>query len=122
EFLLSRYSGHLYREMNHPKFKTKSKGRPKQIDFVLKSRDQQLLDFGVECKWSGDHKPSKQGIVDDVMRLECLRRPDGQTGSCSRFFILAGRKKALNEFFAARINKTDVKPPPKFIRGYLPTT
>lgn len=122
EFLLSHYSGYLYREMNHPRFKTDQRGRPKQIDFVLKSRDHQALDFGVECKWTGDSKLSTQGIVDDVMRLECLRRPEGQAGACSRFFILAGRKKTLNNFLAARINNTGVKPPPKFIGGYLPTT
>jgi hypothetical protein len=122
EFLLANYSGMLEREMNHPQFKVVSKGRPKQIDFVLKSKDEGYLDFGIECKWSGNHPPDRQGIVDDVMRLECLRRPVGQAGYSKRYFILAGHKAAMEKFLGGRINKTGLNPPPKFINGFLPTS
>jgi len=121
EFLLAKYTGRLERELNHPQFKTVSKGRPKQIDFVLRSKDEGYLDFGIECKWSGSHAPDRQGIVDDVMRLECLRRPQGEPGASKRYFILAGRNSAMESFLAGRINKTGLNPHPKFIEGFLPT-
>jgi hypothetical protein len=121
EFLMAHYSGFLHREENHPQFKKAKSGRPKQVDYVLKSREKRLFDFAVECKWIGSTKPTRQSIVDDVMRLECLRRPTGDQGSCNRFFILAGRKKTVASFFKSRINKTGEKPAPLFIRGFLPT-
>lgn len=122
EFLLAHYSGYLEREDDHPQFKTAKKGRSRQIDFVLKSKEQKFLDFAIECKWSGSNPPERQGIVDDVMRLECLRRPEGQTGSSSRFFILAGRKPAMEKFLNGRINKTGLNPHPKFLNGFLPSS
>lgn len=121
EFLLAGYTGRLEREMNHPQFVTVSKGRPKQIDFVLRSKDDGYLDFGIECKWSGSHAPNRQGIVDDVMRLECLRRPQGEPGASKRYFILAGRNSAMKGFLEGRINKTGLNPHPRFIDGFLPT-
>jgi hypothetical protein len=121
EFLLAHYSGYLERELDHPQFKTATKGRSRQIDFVLKSKEQKFLDFGIECKWSGSNPPERQGIVDDVMRLECLRRPVGQAGYSSRFFLLAGRKAAMQKFIDGRINGTGLSPHPKFIDGFLPS-
>lgn len=121
EFLLANYSGSLVREMDHPQFKTINRGRPKQIDFVLKSKNDVYLDYGIECKWSGSHAPNRQGIVDDVMRLECLRRPEGVPGYSKRYFILAGFRSPIEAFFNGRINNTGVNPHPKFIDGILPT-
>jgi hypothetical protein len=122
EFLMAHYSGYLKPEENHPQFKKALKGRPKQIDYVLLSHDHKLFDFAVECKWVGNKQPARQAIVDDVMRLECLRRPDNQDGTCARFFILAGRKKTVSSFIDGRINNTGETPPPKFAAGFLPTT
>lgn len=122
EYLMAHYSGYLKPEDSHPQFKRASKGRPKQLDYVLLSRDARLLDFAVECKWTGNTQPKRQAIADDVMRLECVRRPDDQQGSAGRFFIFAGRSKTVQSFLDGRINKTGQNPAPKFLPGFLPTT
>lgn len=122
EFLLGQYSGHFKREVDHPQFKNAKKGRSRQIDFVLESRDAHFLDFAIECKWAGSHPPDRQSVIDDVMRLECLRRPDGQAGTSLRFFVLAGRSKSMGTFLNGRFNDTGLPTPPSFVGGYLPRT
>ena len=121
EFLMAHYSGYLKPEDDHPQFKQAKKGRPKQLDYVLLSREQKLLDFAVECKWTGSTQPTRQSIVDDVMRLECLRRPANTGGGCGRFFIFAGRKATVSKFLEGRLNKTGQNPAPKFLSGFVPT-
>jgi hypothetical protein len=120
EFLMAHYSGYLKPEENHPQLKQAKKGRPRQLDYVLLSHDHQALEFGVECKWTGSTKPTRQSIVDDVMRLECLRRPVGQNGTCARFFVFAGRKKTVTSFLEGVMYKTGEPQPPRFLDGFLP--
>lgn len=121
EFLMAHYSGYLNPEENHPQFKKAMKGRPRQIDYVLLSKEKKILDFAVECKWIGITQPTRQSIIDDIMRLECLRRPARTKGSAGRFFIFAGRKSAVEKFLRGRLNKSGMKPPPMFISGFAPT-
>lgn len=121
EFLLAHYSGYLKPEDNHPQFKQAKKGRPRQIDYVLLSREQKFLDYAVECKWTGSTQPKWQSIVDDVMRLECLRRPANTQGSCGRFFVLAGHKANVSKLLDGRLNKTGLYPAPRFLAGFVPT-
>ncbi len=120
EFLMAHYSGYLKPEENHPQLKKAKRGRPRQLDYVLLSHDHQILEFGVECKWTGSTKPTRQSIVDDVMRLECLRQPVGQNGTIARFFVFAGRKKTVTSFLDGVLYKTGEPQPPKFLGGFLP--
>ena len=119
EYFLTHYSGYLEREHSHPQFTQAKKGRPKQVDFMLNTRDQKFVEFAVECKWAGHAQPSRQPIVDDVMRLECLRRPN-DNGTNKRFFVLAGKKTAISSFLIGRVNKTGQNPAPNFAEGFLP--
>lgn len=121
DFLMAHYSGYLKPEDDHPQFKQAKPGRPKQLDYVLLSREQRLMDFAVECKWTGSTQPTRQSIVDDVMRLECLRRPAGIQGACARFFIVAGGKATVSKVLDGRINGTGQNPAPGFLSGYVPT-
>src|ERR1035441_9889802 len=120
EFLMAHHSGYLKPEENHPQLKKAKKGRPRQLDYVLLSHDDQLLEFGVECKWTGSTKPTPQSILNAVSRLECLRRPVGQTVACARFFVLAGRNKAVTSFLDGVLYKTGEQQPPNFLAGFLP--
>ena len=89
EFVLANHSGRFESEHTHPSFVTRSKGRPKQVDFALVTKNTGAIEAVIECKWAGVRNLSKQAIVDDLLRLECYRDPDRQV---SRYFLVAGKK------------------------------
>jgi len=61
-------SSHLRTERNHPILnKPGKKGRPRQIDFCLLSRDKKQLTTAIELKWIAESAMYKQRIIDDLL-------------------------------------------------------
>jgi hypothetical protein len=98
EFLLHHHNGTLDTEYAHPQFSQGGRGRPRQVDFVLLSPETRALDVAIESKWIADRQYSKQAIVDDLLRLECLRQPGRYV---RRYFLVAGRQVNFTEHFAS---------------------
>jgi hypothetical protein len=95
EFLSEHFRGHIHSEANHPLYKPKN-GRPRQVDFALLRLHKQDFTSVIECKWVTDRDTSKQAIVDDLLRLECIRN---ESFSVDRYFLLAGKTGDLEEHF-----------------------
>ena len=98
EFLLNAAaSSHLQTEYDHPYLNEQGRqGRPRQIDFCLLSRDTQQLTTAIELKWINRTQLNKQRIIDDLLRLECLRGiVKGQR--IYRYLVVAGRAKDFKE-------------------------
>ena len=95
EFLRSHFTEEIVSEWNHPQISQPNRGRPRQVDYVLKSRDIGRALAGIEAKWIGDTPVSKQRILNDVLRLECLKSEDGN--SMKRYFMVAGRAGKLSD-------------------------
>ncbi len=90
EFLLYHHSGKLLPEFDHPNLNPQGKkGRPRQIDFCLESRDTNRITAAFELKWVSTTPIDKQRIVDDLLRLEALRIKEKQY--VYRYFLIAGR-------------------------------
>lgn len=93
EFLLSCYpTSKLEVEYNHPNLNRGKRGRPRQIDFVLRSRDAKRITTAIEVKWIGNMNADKKRLLDDLLRLECIRGNQGIT----RYFLLAGKKDKID--------------------------
>ena len=91
EFLLHHHSGELESEVTHPNLpQAGRRGRPRQIDFCLKSRDTQRLTAAFELKWVSEGQFDKQRVVDDLLRLEALRITERQ--HVYRYFLVAGKQ------------------------------
>ena len=102
EFLRSHHTGRIRAEWNHPNIQSPGRGRPRQIDYALFSRDKNRSVTAIEAKWTTDAPTSKQRLLDDVLRLECVRN-DGQ--GMTRYFLIAGRTNHLeNNCLGLRIN------------------
>ncbi|MCC4855097.1 hypothetical protein LMH78_04700 [Vibrio lentus] len=121
EFLLHHHSGTLASEVLHPNFKkTKDssenlKGRPRQIDFCLHSRDSGYMKVALELKWVGEFPTNKQKVVDDIFRLELLRE---EKGHVHRYFLVAGETENFtNNFQNVKSNHQSTRIP--FINGFL---
>lgn len=98
EFLLHHHSGDLKSEYDHPNLNAAARrGRPRQIDFCLCSRDRERLTAAFELKWVSSGSFDKQRVVDDVLRLEALRIPEAQ--HVFRYFLVAGRAQEFTENF-----------------------
>lgn len=92
EYLLhAAASSHLQTEYDHPCLNEEGRrGRPRQIDFCLLSRDTQRLTTAIELKWITDSAFDKQRIINDLLRLECLSGiVKGQR--IYRYFVVAGK-------------------------------
>jgi len=99
EFLLHHHSGELESEVNHPNLnQVGRRGRPRQIDFCLKSRDTQRLTAAFELKWVSEGPFDKQRVVDDLLRLEALRITERQ--HVYRYFLVAGKQCDFESNFA----------------------
>lgn len=124
EFLLTHYSGTVMSEFSHPMFAKAKRGRPRQVDYALFSREKELLEFGLEAKWAGRSLPTKQGLTNDVMRLEGIRpvtfNGNDIKGTTNRYFMLAGKIGSVNEVLELGLNKTGITPRPKFLDKFLP--
>jgi hypothetical protein len=96
EFLLSNYRGKFEPETNHPTLRHTGRGRPNQIDYALFSPEQETMVTAVECKWITSRAYPKQLLVDDILRLECVRVPGRHV---TRFFLVAGNASSFNTHF-----------------------
>lgn len=96
EFVLANHSGKIKPEKNHPQFVNHLKGRPKQVDFALITKNSEATEAVIECKWAGHDSLSKQAIVDDLLRLECYRDSGSQV---KRYFLVAGKEDNFNKNF-----------------------
>lgn len=119
EFLTFHYSGDFKSEYPHPQLKAPGRGRPRQIDYALFSRDKDILKYGIEVKWVGNTVPTRQSLTDDILRLECLR-PETGKGTTYRYMILGGRKEKIDEALSMTLNNTGITPRPSFLERFLP--
>lgn len=88
ECLHSFHNGKIETELPHPNLDRKLQGRGRQIDYALKNKKGKTIAV-IESKWASS-TPDLQGIVNDVMRLECVRNT-----IC--YFVLAGMRKNIEE-------------------------
>jgi hypothetical protein len=99
EVLRVEHEGDVRAEFNHPIITSPSRGRRRQIDYVLRGRNAGNLVGGLEVKWADDTALSKQRIIDDLLRLECLKHAPGHIQSVPRYFFIAGKKEHVKENF-----------------------
>jgi len=90
EVLRLEHNGDVHAEYDHPTIVSPGRGRPRQIDYVLLGEYKGYLSAGLEVKWVGNSPLSKQRLVDDLLRLECLRGGFRQSQSAHRYFLVAG--------------------------------
>lgn len=113
EFLRAHHSGDIKSEWTIPALRTGKSGRPRQLDYVLLSRDSGRLTAAIEAKWIRSVKDDPQRIVDDLLRLECTR--SGVIGqSVNRYFLVAGR---ANDFQSSFL---DMKVQDSGLKHFLP--
>lgn len=118
EFLKNHHSGPIKTEFNHPNIKSPGRGRPRQIDYVLLSRDNEKLVCAIEAKWINSQQTSKQRLIDDIFRLECVRRDDGQT--MDRYFLVAGESEFVKKnFIDLQVNAGSGQSRVKFLESIL---
>lgn len=102
EFLSTEHSGSIVLEWNHPNLNLPQRGRPRQIDYALFGKDAGHPVVALETKWVTDTPLDKQGFVDDLLRLECVRWPKGYV---ARYFLVAGTGTNMeSNFFGVQIN------------------
>ncbi|MFZ7337261.1 hypothetical protein ACLS0R_13495 [Comamonas jiangduensis] len=98
EYLLHHHSGELKSEMDHPNLNEDVvKGRPRQIDFCLSSREKDRLTAAFELKWVTENQFDKQRVVDDLLRQEVLRNKEVQ--HVYRYFLVAGKSVNFKKNF-----------------------
>lgn len=97
EYLMGHYGARVSPEHNHPALHANTPGRPRQIDFVALSKDRKRIEFAIEAKWITDTPYPRQAIMDDLLRLECVRDPSGQ--HVARYFLVAGTKQHVKTNF-----------------------
>lgn len=104
EYLLHHHTGPLDSEVDHPNLNPAGRrGRPRQIDFCLSSRDTNRLTAAFELKWVGDGAFDKQRVIDDLLRLEALRNVESQ--HVYRYFLVAGETTSFaNNFQNSQAN------------------
>ena len=102
EFLISNSNWKVEAEWPHPNFRSPGRGRPKQIDFIVKSSEKQHPIAAIEVKWIRNIVNIKQNIIDDILRLECLRN-EHKRGIC-RYLVLAGFRKDFDELLDSSFN------------------
>lgn len=75
-------------------------GRRPEVDFAIVDA-QGLLKCVVESKWCGADGLSAENIIWDLLRLELVSEDTG----ADAYFLLAGRKKHLDQFFESKAFK-----------------
>lgn len=79
-------SGSVEREKHHPNFRSRARGRPKSIDFVLKRGGGEGWIAAIETKYC----PSdKKALVTDLLRMAYLRVGNG---GCDRYILIAVKR------------------------------
>lgn len=105
EFLTPLFPKRIEAEWTVPQFKKKGRGRPRQIDYIAKSRDSEHPVVAIEAKWIAEMGVQKQRLVDDIMRLEMLRIKDknGNVRYTQRLFLLAGTAPEMTNALTAQV-------------------
>jgi len=105
EFLTPLFPNRIEAEWTAPQFKKKGRGRPRQIDYIAKSRDSEHPVTAIEAKWIAETEIQKQRVVDDILRLEMLRiaGDNGKVRYTQRLFLLAGTTAEMGNALAAKI-------------------
>jgi predicted HicB family RNase H-like nuclease len=96
EYLIHKHSGQFEAEVDHPVLNQPRPGRPKQIDYVLRTRDNHVMEMAIECKWISGTPYDRQRILNDILRLECVRVPDRHV---KRFLLVAGSEEDFEKNF-----------------------
>lgn len=99
EFLSTNSKQEVLAEVEHPKFANKDRGRPKQIDFVVKRNGQSWVSI-YECKF---HRDTKVRLIADLCRLLVFDQ-SLEKGNPDRFFLYCGRLSTGKNFFENRTN------------------
>jgi hypothetical protein len=97
EFLTPLFPDRIIAEWTSPQLKISARGRPRQLDYALLSRDASHPVTTIEAKWVATGTLQKQRIVDDVMRLESVRiaAANEKVRHTSRYLILAGTPEPI---------------------------
>lgn len=103
EFLASQHGREIESERQHPRFKSKSAGRPKQIDFVRTKTSGTHWHAAYECKYQND---TKERLIADICRLLCLGDQEvrAEIGTPKRFFVFAGKRNDADVPISLSIN------------------
>jgi hypothetical protein len=96
---------HLYPHQVHSEFlhpilapaKSGLPGRRPEVDFVVIEKYPKVI-CAVETKWVGKNGLSAEDILWDLMRLELIAHYE----KAASYFVLAGRRKHLLQFFQSR--------------------
>lgn len=106
-FIGTRSGARISAEFDHPTFRNLARGRPKQIDYVLRNANSKVTQ-AIECKWSN---VGVQSVVNDIYRLECLgverpaiNDPFAAGINVSRLFLIAGTAAAMTNFSNKGVN------------------
>jgi len=110
EFLRAQHTEEIKAEWTIPGLKTGKRGRPKQLDYVLLSRNKGRLTTAIEAKWVRSTQGETQRVVDDLLRLERIR--SGVTGqSVDRYFLVASRVDDFqSNFLDLQVQDQGLKP------------
>jgi hypothetical protein len=112
EFFIHRHGGEFRTEVDHPVLNKPGPGRPRQIDYVLHTPHSEIVEVAIECKWISHRPYDKQRIINDILRLECVRVPHRYV---RRFFVVAG----LGDNFKQNFASLEVVGRVPFTRGLL---
>ena len=96
EYCIHKHGGAFQTEINHPTLKNVGPGRPRQIDYVLLTPHSRKIQTALECKWITETLYDKQRILNDALRLECVRVAGQAT---YRYLIVAGLKDHFDKNF-----------------------
>jgi hypothetical protein len=119
EYLKAIHNHGIQTEWNHPAFHNAKRGRPRQIDYAILSRNNKRLLAAIEAKWVGKVQSDKQRIINDIMRLECIRSEDGQW--TARYLLIAGlTENYKNNLLDIKLNMGTTKARSNFIDNILP--
>jgi hypothetical protein len=120
EFFTPLFPNRIDAEWTSPQYKLNARGRPRQLDYVLLSRDSNHPKIAIEAKWTSDSQIDKQRFVDDVMRLEMLRlESNGKIRHTTRLFLLAGLREHTKRCLDTSLNSQGGRIP--FFSLFLPT-
>lgn len=102
EYLIHRHPGEFRTEIDHPVLNSPGPGRPKQIDYALLDPETKIIESAIECKWISKKPYDKQRILNDILRLECVKVKDSYV---KRYFVVAGLREHFdNNFKNLKVN------------------
>jgi hypothetical protein len=101
DFLFSNFRAwEAVAEEAHPSLNENARrGRPKQIDYVLKQKDS--LKLALETKWA---PAPPDALLQDLARLVAIRSDGNQARNIYRGFLLCGNSQAFQAVFSRQAN------------------